>query len=142
MKTLNPNQHAILMRPAVLLAIILSLPMSAQAYTAVVEKNAIVEGEVVTGVQSIGADGTANYTLIEAAGSQSVFFKSVSSDALVKGRQLILSGTSNRSIISAGASQSICTSGVANNTILNGGSQTVQNRNSLANGTVINLNGM
>lgn len=139
MKTVSAKRHPALTLSPLALAIVMCLPMQAQAFTVLVEKGAVVNGESVSGAQqNIGAQGTANHTSIEVSGTQAVFFGGVSNDATVMGRQVVQSGTSNRSIVEAGGSQLVSINGTANDTVLNGGTQTVQTTKSVANRTVIN----
>ncbi|MFG6206663.1 autotransporter outer membrane beta-barrel domain-containing protein [Pseudomonas retamae] len=139
MKTVSAKRHPALTLSPLALAIVMCLSVQAQAFTPVVERGAVVDSESVSGgVQSIGAQGTANHTLIEISGTQAVFLGGVSNDARVMGRQALQSGTSNRSIVNAGGSQLVSINGTANDTVLNGGTQTVQTTKSVANRTVIN----
>jgi outer membrane autotransporter protein len=139
MKTVSAKRHPALTLSPLALAIVMCLPMQAQAFTVLVEKGAVVNGESVSGAQqNIGAQGTANHTSIEVSGTQAVFFGGVSNDATVMGRQVVQSGTSNRSIVDAGGSQLVSINGTANDTVLNGSTQTVQTTKSVANRTVIN----
>lgn len=125
------------------LAIVMLMPVHAQAFTATVNNGAVVDGETVTGgQQNVGDNGTANNTLIELTGTQAVFRDGVSNDATVLGSQRVQSGVSNRTVVGATGSQLVSTSGIANDTVLNGGSQTVQTANSFANRTVINQGGV
>lgn len=143
MTTLHPKKSSILVLSPLAMAIFMLQPVQAQAFTSLVNSGVVVNGETVTGgLQSISSDGTANNTLIEATGTQSVFWLGVSNDATVNGRQLVSSGTANNSIVNAGATQAVSTQGVSNGTVLNGGTQTVQGTNSRAVGTEINAGGV
>lgn len=143
MKSFYPKKSSVLMLSPLALAIFVLQPVQAVAFTATVEKGAVVDGEVVTaGQQNIGAGGTANNSLIEAGGTQAVFLHGVTNDATVNGRQLVQSGTANRTVVNLGGSQLVGTGGVANGTVLNGGSQTVQNPASSVSGTEINAGGV
>ncbi|MBC8995240.1 autotransporter outer membrane beta-barrel domain-containing protein [Pseudomonas sp. N40(2020)] len=143
MKTINSKQNPALTLSPLALAIFLLLPAHANAFTSSVNSGAVVDGEtVVGGTQNIGTNGTANNTLIEVTGTQTVFQNGVSNDATVNGVQDVQSGIANRSIVNAGGSQMVGIASVANDTILNGGAQTVQNPTGRANRTVINQNGV
>ncbi|WP_332761542.1 autotransporter outer membrane beta-barrel domain-containing protein [Pseudomonas koreensis] len=143
MKTVPATRHPALILTPLALAIVMWLPVSAQAFTTTVKNGAIVDGETVTaGQQSIGAQGTANNTLIAVSGTQAVFLGGVSNDATVMGRQLVQSGVANRTQVSAGGSQMLSIKSTANGTVLNGGVQDVQSSNSRANQTVINRGGV
>jgi outer membrane autotransporter protein len=142
MKTLHPKKSSILVLSPLAFAIFMLQPMQVHAFTSTVNNGAVVDGETVTGAQSIGTNGTANNTVIEATGTQAVFQNGVSNDATVNGQQLVASGTVNRSIVNVGGTQAVNAQGVSNGTLLNGGTQTVQSFNSRANGTEINAGGL
>jgi outer membrane autotransporter protein len=143
MKTVPAKTCPALTLSPLALAVVMLMPMHAQAFTATVNNGAVVDGEtVIGGQQSVGDNGTANNTLIELTGTQAVFRDGVSNDATVLGSQQVQSGVANRTVVGATGSQLVSTSGIANDTVLNGGSQTVQTSNSVANRTVINQGGI
>lgn len=143
MKNRYPKQVPTLVLSPLTLAMLMLLPVQANAFTAVVGGGVVVDGETVSGgQQSVSTNGTANNTLIETTGTQAVFFRGVSNDATVNGRQDIHGGTSNRTLVNAGGVQNVFSNGTANGTVLNGGVQTLQNPGAQAIDTVINQGGV
>ncbi|ANH97589.1 hypothetical protein A8L59_09285 [Pseudomonas koreensis] len=125
-------------RTPIAVAMAFLLPLHASAYTAAVNSGAVVYDESVgTGLQSIGANGTAYRTTVSGSGQQSVFLNGVSYDTLVEGAtQNIASGVSHGTVVNNGGTQLVGTNGIANDTVLNASQQTVTR--STANRTVIN----